>query len=418
MEPTLFSTIEALPHPGTLPEKLMQVYEGLSNGTLYQTGGVIREAIPPSHRGRIFAHLYQHGLPDQMARVRWPQQLPQQVAQVQTLATVATTLSAVNLGVSIAGFAILARKIDGLSASIRSLEQAMDARLQGVESKLDRLEMKLNGVASLVRSGTEVVLADLDRLRQQIDWTVLTDLHACVESLRDIERGRQGGHGAGELAERIRRVRVYLIGCIDEQLANAEVEVVTPGALRARVLLFALAQALVAEAQAWRLAGETDVAARVLSEQLAVLRRIALRASLPFVEGQPALVGSAFTPSLAETLQDRLVVSLLLNRPQGDPMEKLRVEASTRWAECIETGPPRLRRLARNREELRRRTSVAVDLLYPIAEAESFVDGLSGEYALLAEQSVPREEWEETQVPANNPGLYIRALPEQKGQAA
>lgn len=390
------SPLRAITHPTTRAALLDTVAHGLRDGSLYQDGGVIRRALPVGERGRIFAHLYQKGVAPLERAVDWGPKLSQAVGQMQGLVAVSTALSVVNLGVSVAGFVVLARKIDRLERGVKALEAVVQDGLRDVAMRLDRIEDRLVGIATLVRIGQSQTTARLDRLRGQIDWTVVSRMLASVESLSEIEAGRRAGLGPGEHAERLRECRIYLSGAVEDALHDA----VEPGPdlLRARALVMLLAQAIVAEAGAWRLAGEARAAARTADGARGTFRDHARRAMLTFLDGDSALLG--FDPRLA--LPDSSPVSMcpaafLANQPIYDTTSLERT-LNARWAVYLGEHPARSKSLLRDPAMTGRRVTDTLALTRPVAEAMGVIEGVAEEYRLLAERGVSYADWEGAQV--------------------
>ncbi|MCA9647329.1 MAG: hypothetical protein KC492_41855, partial [Myxococcales bacterium] len=303
--------LNAIPDPTTLPGRLAPIYQGLVDGSLRQTGGVIRHVTGP-HPGSIAAHVYQSGLAETASSVDWSQaaragqaQIGGQLNALQGLTMATTALSALNLGVSVVGFAVLAKKLNKLQDSVNALEKHIASGFASVESHLNRLESKINGLTLLATQNAEA-LASLKSssraIQRQIDWLKLAELHASVESLSEIENGRRAGRSPGEHAEQIRVVRRYLNGVIRDFDAP-DAEHLTPDILRLRMLLLALAQSVAAEAYAWRLAGETRTAADLLRAEAASYADLARPPVLAFVGGASGLLGhKALLPANAADL--------------------------------------------------------------------------------------------------------------------
>jgi hypothetical protein len=402
------SAIKAITHPGTKPELLGLVKEGLDSGNLYQTGGVIRRALPPGSRGQIFAHVYQHGLASSQGLVDWGAQAAKSLQVVQGLAMVNTALSVVNLGVSIAGFAILAKKLSSLERSVQALETTVRDGFAGIESRLDTIAMKLNGLAFLVHAGTVRIETQLEGIARQIDWSQLARLRASMESLADIEAGRKAGRSPGDHAEQVREVRSYLQGTLGEIpfAASAGIDFAL---LRARLLVLALAQAVVAEANAWRLADETAVAARVLEENGPAVAKLAKKVSEALLGGDVAVLGEpGIRPTLQASRVETALPAFLLERAWAPPAELSR-QLTSQWTEYVAADPKRSRAMLRQPATLRQRVAGARELAFPLAEASLAIEGLEHEYTELARANVARSNWELDQVYDGPPALVIRA---------
>jgi hypothetical protein len=401
--------IQALPHPTTKPEVWSAVHRGLQDGSLYQTGGVIRQAAPFGERGRIFAHVYQNGIAGNQGLVDWGPRISSSMEAVQGLLTVTTVLSAVNLGVSVAGFAIMARKIDHLNQSIKTLEACTKEGFQSVIGRLDRLQLQLTGLACLVEGVSSKLDLQSDRLRAQIDWTVVARLHASAESLRDLEMGRKAGLDAGQHAERLRECRIYLAGAVSEALSMVDGTVEPgPDLLRARLLTLAWAQAMVAEAHAWRLAGETASGAEMLQATADQFQDRARRIAQALVGGDAAVLGAPVARQRLSGRTGALLPAFLLQQPWSSRRELESLLAS-RWAVYLGENPARARANARSGQDRDRWLVEAEAAAFPLAEAARVVDGLRLEYQALADTGVDRKDWELEQVKGDALAIYVRA---------
>lgn len=407
--------IEALPHPTTRPEKVISTARGLLDGSLYQTGGVVRQALPPGQRGRIFAHLYQSGAAPQSAGVNWSalaqgqQQLSAGIQSLQGLAVATTALSAINLGVSVVGFAILARKMNQLHASMKELEQQVSAGFDRVEARLSRQEAQLNGIALVLAhavDGIEGLKDDVASVVRRVDWTKLSTLLASVESLADIESGRRAGMSAGVHAERIRDVRVYLLGVLNETRVDPEAPI-SATLLHRRALVLALAQSVAAEAYAWRLENETETAMRVLTEVHPRVMQEARTTSIALLGGDVATLGQRELVEEIRTRVDASVPNSVLQTPWALPSDT-QAELGIRWADYMAAEPARARRMLADRERSTSRARLGRVLSFPLAEATSTIDGLVGEYDELHRGDIDRGEWEEAQIVEGPAALYIR----------
>jgi hypothetical protein len=99
------------------------VAQGLMNGSLERVGGVVRD----SSSKQVVMWLQEGGSEVSKALVRPP------LAGVQALATASSLLSAANLGVSVAGFAVVLQQLNRISEQIKA-----------VEAKVDRANHKLD----------------------------------------------------------------------------------------------------------------------------------------------------------------------------------------------------------------------------------------------------------------------------------
>jgi hypothetical protein len=99
------------------------VAQGLMNGSLERVGGVVRD----SSSKQVVMWLQEGGSEVSKALVQPP------LAGVQALATASSLLSAANLGVSVAGFAVVLQQLNRISEQIKA-----------VEAKIDRANHKLD----------------------------------------------------------------------------------------------------------------------------------------------------------------------------------------------------------------------------------------------------------------------------------
>jgi hypothetical protein len=392
--------IQAITHPGTRPELLELVQKGLADGSLYQSGGVIRRALPEGARGQIFAHVYQLGTPD-----------PSSASSVLGgLLKVSTGLSALNLGVSVAGFAYLAYRMNKLDQSVQALETTLRHGLSQLDEKLTHVDFKLNGLTTLALQGlvsTQALSSQLERVSRQLDWAVMSRMYASAESLSELERGQRRGVDAAAHAERIREVRVYLSGMVEQflqDLANASLM----DLLHLRLLLLALAQALAAESAAWRLDGETLTAAHVLAQNVPRFRQRVRELSGRLLGGELALLGASERRSwLIEKRSLGQVAAFLMEREASSPNE-VTLKLALRWSEYLSENPARSRELLANREPLGRRLHAGLELAAPLIEAAQALEGAGLEYRALADGRVPREQWELSQHREGPAAVYVR----------
>jgi predicted transcriptional regulator len=100
-----------------------RVAQGLINGSLERVGGVVRD----SSTKQVVMWLQEGGSQASNALAQPP------LAGIQALATASSLLSAANLGVSVAGFALVLQQLNQISDQIKS-----------VEAKVDRANQKLD----------------------------------------------------------------------------------------------------------------------------------------------------------------------------------------------------------------------------------------------------------------------------------
>lgn len=161
------------------------VTEGLSNKTLTEHGGVIRNL-----KGQIVAHL-QFGDAEAMEKVGQAlSQMSGQLNVLQGLQTATLALQGLNLVVSVAGFAIVCKKLNRISDQLVS----MDARIQEVLQHQMQMEWKqelerrsrfranLESLASGLNTNDAVVTGDaLNRLRESAVFYEMLATHVASD---------------------------------------------------------------------------------------------------------------------------------------------------------------------------------------------------------------------------------------------
>jgi hypothetical protein len=124
-----------------------------ASGQLVRHGGVLRIAKGYPGAGRIAAHLRElpslnpiGAVVDIVSKAHTAYRLEKLQDSVNALAgltKVAAAASVLNLGVSVTGFALVMHKLGKLQDQITGLERAMNARLDGVDAKLDAISEQL-----------------------------------------------------------------------------------------------------------------------------------------------------------------------------------------------------------------------------------------------------------------------------------
>jgi hypothetical protein len=123
-------------------------------GQVVRHGGVLRVAKGLPGAGRIVAHLREvpgaEGIGDVIKTIGGmiDTATKNQITQAQFnalagLTKVAAAASVVNLGVSVAGFALVMHKLGKLQDQVSGLERLVNARLDGVDAKLDAISQQL-----------------------------------------------------------------------------------------------------------------------------------------------------------------------------------------------------------------------------------------------------------------------------------
>ncbi|MDW8363126.1 MAG: hypothetical protein RMK74_12055 [Myxococcales bacterium] len=176
--------------PTTLIEHDKDIIEGLATGSLKRFGGVVRDA----GTGHIVRHLLEAPrTTESLMQVPGPALLRggsfplsaavagihEQVGATLQLAQVAAAASVINLGVSLVGFAYMARKLQRLQKAIESVHEAMLAGFARVEERL---------VAIAGQLAYLVLLAESSRAEQERIRNELAELHrtTLVRELADL----------------------------------------------------------------------------------------------------------------------------------------------------------------------------------------------------------------------------------------
>ena len=260
-----------------------------------------------------------------------------------------------------------------------------------LESRLDSIEYKINGLHQLHQASMLQQESQFRRLQEQIDWTVLAKLYSSLESLADIESGRQAGYPPGILAERIREVRMYIKSQLQSsswrESSSWDVE-----SLRARMLILLYGQSVASEAYAWRLAGETSSANALLMREAIVVQERAREMSLWALQHTPAQLG-LIQDWDALNLHELSWIRCVLNREDRDP-SSLGVHSQNAWFSEIKN---RYRRnlVQESMEEKTRKVNATKALCFPLVEAAESLIGLQAEYAHLDQQNIGWKDWEQ-----------------------
>lgn len=148
------------------------ILEGLVSGRYQRYGGVIRMAAGQPHAGAIVTMLRE--LPGvrtaasavgKTAEVGLALENRARLDTVLQLTQVASAASVVNLGISAAGFAIMAYKLHRLEANISQLIQIMAGQHEAVMGKLDDVRHQLVELKLLGTTNVELVHAAIDEVR-------------------------------------------------------------------------------------------------------------------------------------------------------------------------------------------------------------------------------------------------------------
>lgn len=263
------------------PEKAPEVLRGLTDGTLYQDGGLIRR----TGSEQIFTFLKSaSSSPD-----------PASLGPLSTVLKLGSAASLLNLGVSVAGFAILYRKLGQLQEGIRLLDATVRNGFASVASRLDGVEARLVGLQLLgLRTQQDLgrVEEKIDRVAVQIDIAQFVPLAVALEQLAEPSVGvARDGQWFRAHAERAQSVRLYCLAMIDRTNAR-ELPVSDARFVALRAYIAMAAVAAVTEARCLRAAGDTKAAIKRLRSTSEKLLRPSQDVILQLLDGVPALLGS------------------------------------------------------------------------------------------------------------------------------
>jgi hypothetical protein len=112
--------------------------EGLQNGLLHRVGSVVRYAGGPM-KGRIHSHLQETGLYEQLANTSSRLgEISKGFEMMQGFQLANLALEAVNIGISVAGFALMNAKLNAVQGAIQGLSVGINI----VSSKLDQIRQE------------------------------------------------------------------------------------------------------------------------------------------------------------------------------------------------------------------------------------------------------------------------------------
>lgn len=250
-------------------EKAAVILRDFPGAPILRTGGVLR--VGPGDAlgrgGQIVAHL--RDLPGtQLPQVS---QALQQVSQLGQLATafsgVAAVTGVLNLAVSVAGFAIMNKKLNQLSGELHDLRALVERQMDRVDGKLDVLNDRLVDLGLLVyavKGDTAVLRSDLAEVARLLDADRLARL---APILTRLENGEYAGktHLADQAVDSLRELQWFFETAITQQPAQE----VSTRLVRDLAYFQAWATAIAVEARLARLAGNTAQAARTVEAGLA-----------------------------------------------------------------------------------------------------------------------------------------------------
>lgn len=138
----------------------IDVYRGLEEGRYRRFGGIIREASGKPTGGQIVAHLRDLGnATGQAPSLNIPgggsspggalSKTLQSTLQMSQLAAAASVL---NLGVSIAGFAYMAKRMNDLQDDLANLDRKLDQRFDHVDEQLEEVLIRLDEIRYVVHA--------------------------------------------------------------------------------------------------------------------------------------------------------------------------------------------------------------------------------------------------------------------------
>lgn len=200
--------------PFEIPLSLMARY---LSGDLIRNGGLLRD----SGTGRIVAHLQEAGGLARMARAGFDptmmvadgiqiyqnEQIKAGLALVQNLQMANLALTGVGIGVSVVGFAILARKLDQI-----------DGRLTEIAATIERIARKFDGMQDhLIRGDLAELRAELRRIDEawsrsdaEAQWLKAADRLLTLEQTFHDHAGALGGF-TGETVLREQMVNAFAL---------------------------------------------------------------------------------------------------------------------------------------------------------------------------------------------------------------
>ena len=305
------------------PHKASAIIEGLRSGSLYQDGGIIRE----SGTKRVFAFL--KSTSDAVD--------PSTLGPLSSLVRLGSAASLMNLGVSVAGFALLYRKLNQVQDGIRLLDAAVRNGFAAVSNRLDSVEARLVGLHLLgLRTNADLarVEAKLDQVASQIDVAQFVPLTLALEQLSETSAATHDPVWFRAHAERAQGVRLYCLAMVERatphELAISDARFVT---LRAYVMVATMA--MLAEARCLRAAGDSHAAIKRLQTTAERLLRPSQEVVLQLLDGMPAVLGARQIESAMGTSNAAAVARLLDPETSGDAALRSLREG---WTERVSEG--------------------------------------------------------------------------------
>jgi hypothetical protein len=329
MDPFRLNTNLVIP-----PERLAEVMEGLQKRTMYQDGGVIRQ----TSNERLVTFLKAGG------------QSVDPSAFTGLLGNLGSAASILNLGVTVAGFAVMYRKLSQMEDGIRLLDTAVRDGFAAVTNRLDRAEARLIGLQLLglkTAGDLERVERKVDRVSAQVDIAQFVPLAQALEQLAEVSP-TGGNHRADWYrahADRAQTVRLYCVAMLDRTDLDS-LPISDPRFVAARTYLQMAGLASVAEARCLRAAGDTQTALRrlqVASERLLTRSQgIVLR----LLEGTPDILGArAVETTLGRANAEALARHLQPGSAGGEALDASRAAWTAKVADGERGTLERLRAL-------------------------------------------------------------------------
>lgn len=170
---------------GPLGTDLMEILRGLNSGEYKRHGGTIRKAPGRKDGGEIVGFLRDTGINGRALSELSPVGTKTLSATFQ-LSQVAAAASMLNLGVSVVGFAYMAKRMNDLQRDLHRLAENMDRRFDRVEDKLDVVLHRLEEVRYLIignRVQGEALRDEIRALRQAFLGRQKAELMAALETV-------------------------------------------------------------------------------------------------------------------------------------------------------------------------------------------------------------------------------------------
>ncbi|MCS3952784.1 hypothetical protein [Salinibacter ruber] len=176
----------------TLGTEHPEILEGLRNGDLRRFGGVIHKSPGSPDGGEIVAHLRDLvGGDGQPSPVQIPDSPPplsgqasQALSETLQMSQVAAAASVLNLGVSIAGFAYMAKRMNDLQRDLATLQQKMEEGFDRINEKLDVVLRRLEEIGHIVTANHvqgETLLEEVRAIRSALFGEQKGELLAALE---------------------------------------------------------------------------------------------------------------------------------------------------------------------------------------------------------------------------------------------